>query len=265
MYKLQRITNSIIQKVIRKNINPDENELEYWNRHWSSMIDNYKEKGIPSEIESLWWKNLYDEMIDYYLDVLEGLENKSICELGCGSGYASILMAKKNANITLVDFAPKSKEYAEYLYDYNNIERKKVNYILADAFSKNLDIGKYDVVWNCGVLEHYEWDKAVELIKIMMKHVKKGGHVMVTLPNLLSPELIYKMIIEGKGSEIYYTHKMLRDIMKEAGLQEVEVHPINYWVPSFLPHKWANNMRKRNYCKYIKSLAWLFNGIGVKE
>jgi len=263
LYKIEGFIDRAIQTVIRKNILEGEQEVDYWERHWEQHILYYNKQQTPKEIEENWWKYLYDEMVMYYEHVLDGLEDKHICELGSGSGYASLLMGSKGAHVTLVDFSPKACEYAEIIHDYLLLDRERVNVILEDAFSKELNIGTYDVVWNCGVIEHYEWNQAVELIRVMMRHVDIGGKVMVTVPNLLSPELLYKMVIEGKGSEIFFSHRMLKKMMEEAGLQQVEIHPINYWVPSFLPAMWANKMRKINLCKYIKSMAWLFNGIGT--
>lgn len=256
----------VIQKCVRKNINDNENEFEYWNRHWEKSISYYKAHHIPKEIESDWWKNLYDEMANCYVDILgTEVKNLNMCELGCGSGYLSLLMAQKGANVTLIDFSPKSKEYCDYIKDYLKLENSRVEFKIGDAFSEHLDLShKYDVVWNCGVLEHYDDGDAVALLKSMIKHTKSNGKVMVTLPNLLSPELIYQMIKVGKGSEIYYNFRKLKDIMEQAGLINVHVHPINYWVPSYLPASWANKSRKHNVCRYFKSLAWLFNGIGTK-
>ena len=264
LFKCEKAIDQCIQKIIRKNILEGENELDYWNRHWQEYIDLYKQTGIPEEIGNLWWKYLYDEMLDHYTNLLGTIENKKICELGCGSGYSSLMMAGKGARVTLVDFSTTSSVYAKYVCQYMNIEAADINFVSGDAFSQDLDIGKFDVVWNCGVIEHYQWDDAVELIRIMAKHASKGGKVMVTLPNLLSPQLIYLMLKTGKGTEIYFSHRMLKKIMQEAGLSNVKVQTINYWVPSYLPPSFANKMRKVKLLKPFNGLGWLFIGIGEK-
>ncbi|WP_024833292.1 class I SAM-dependent methyltransferase [Ruminiclostridium josui] len=265
MFTCERFIDKIIQRLYRNNSLEGENELDYWNRLWQKSIDYYKEKGVPEEIESLWWKYLYDEMLDHYIELLGTINNKSICELGSGSGYSSLMMATKGANVTLVDYAPLSSEYSKLICQYMNLDANKINFITDDAFSKDLNIGQFDVVWNCGVIEHYDWDEAVELIRIMAKHATKGGKVMVTLPNLIAPEFIYLTITVGKSSEKYYSYRMLKKIMQEAGLLNVQVKAINYWLPSNISGEFANKMRKYKFFKHFKGLCWLFTAIGEKQ
>lgn len=265
MYKVEDVLNKLIKKVIRENIQNEENEMQYWDRHWIKYIEHLKMNNIPFEIKSIWWKNLYDEMTNHYEKILNGFDNKEICELGCGSGYSSLLMAQKGAKVTLVDFSHNALNYSKELCSYMKIDIDKVNFIKEDGFRLNKKIGKFDVVWNCGVIEHYEHDAAVNLIEKIASHTKVGGKVMITLPNLLSPQLIYKMIQEGKGSEIFFSHRMLKRYMEESGLTDVEVRGINYWVPSLFPEYWAKKATRYDTCKYIKSLAWLFNGVGTKK
>ncbi len=261
MFAYEKTMNTIIQKISRNNSLGDENEQAYWDRHWRTHKEYIKKNNTPMEINDMWYKNLYDEMLHHYRGATQGFLNKTVCELGCGSGYPTLLMAKEGAKVTLVDFSPASLDYAKDICEYMSIDADSVRFIVEDAFSKDLDIGIYDIVWNCGVVEHYEDSDAVELVKVMSKHAKKGGKVMVTLPNLLSLELIYGMFKVGKGSEIYYTKRKLNRIMENAGLKNVTVKSINYWVPSFLPAAFANDMRK---VKFLSGLGWLFNGVGTK-
>lgn len=264
MYTIEKVTDYLIQHIYRKNIIEGENECSYWERHWEEHMSYFKKYKIPSEIKDLWMKNLYNEMLTFYSGILGQLDGKHICELGCGSGYPTLLMSQKGAKVTLVDFSENACRYAKQICTYLKIDPKSIDFKIEDAFSKTLDIGKFDVVWNCGVIEHYEWDAAVNLIRVMSKHAKKGGKVMVTLPNLCAPEMIYALTAVGKGSEIFYSHRMLKRIMEEAGLKNVRVDPINYWVPSCFHPKYADQMRKHRLLKPFKGLAWLFNAVGTK-
>lgn len=260
---VENAVNRVIQTLVRKNIHPNEEEASYWNRHWERQIEDFYKHGSPLETRNDWWRNLYDEMADHYELALGSVVGKTICELGAGSGYASLLLAKRGANVTLLDFSETSQQYAEKLIDYFSLPESRVQFVRGNLFQSPIQNNAYDIVWNCGVIEHYEWTQAVELVRQMKRHAKPGGRVMVTLPNLLSPELIYQMLRVGKGSEIYFSHRKLKRLMEEAGLSEVKVFPINYWVPSFLPHKWANTMRSRAIGTRWKSLGWLFTGIGT--
>lgn len=265
MFEMEKKANQIIQSLFRKNVMNEENELDYWERIWSNYIDDFEKRGILTDIEDMWWKYSYDEMHLQYKTVLNGFKDMTICELGCGTGYSSLLMCKEGANITLVDFSTNAKRYNDLILKYLKINEHNVNFIISDAYSKNLDIGKFDLVWNCGVLEHYNWYDALDLVKVMMKHVKSNGKVMITIPNQISPQIIYLNLSKGKGTEIYYSYRMLKKLMIDVGLVNVEVLPLNYWVPSFFPHFLYKNMRKIDLCKYFKNLSWLFTGIGTKK
>lgn len=263
MFALEKGADAFIHTVIRKNVRPQETEAGYWDRHWDRQREDFRQHGVPLETRDAWWKNLYDEMADHYEHALDGVAGKRICELGAGSGFASLLLAKRGATITLVDFSPNSHAYAKELASYYSVPRERVAFQLQDMLSAAVPTDRADVVWNCGVIEHYAWPDAVRMVRTMAAHAKPGGTVMVTLPNLLSPELIYRMCAEGKGTEIFFSHRMLRRLMEEAGLQNVRVAPINYWVPSFLPHAWANRMRRSSFGRRLAGLCWLFNGIGT--
>lgn len=266
MLRIEKQIHKNIERIIKRNFIEGENEMDYWNRHWKNMINHIEKNSIPFEIQDLWWKNLYDEMTLYYENEINGFKNKTICEIGAGSGYASLLMAKNGAQVTLIDFAPNSVEYAKRVMQYLSINPENVKFIQGDLFSKEkLTNEQFDIVWNCGVIEHYEWDEAIKLVKIMSSYTKPSGKVLITLPNLLSPFLIYKMFKEGKGSEIFFSHRMLKKLMEDSGLQQVKVSPINYWVPSFLPTSWANKMRNNKIGIKLKYLCWLFNGTGIKK
>jgi len=251
--------NKIINKVIKSNFNQWEEESDYWDRHWEKMIDFYIKNKKPFEIKDEWWKNLYDEMLDFYEKEINWYNNKTICELWAWSWYLTLLMAKKWATIYLVDFSKKSFEYTKLLIKYLDINPKKVIHINWDFIKEDLKIPKCDIVWNCWVLEHYENKEARNIIQKMIKYTKNKWKIMITLPHLLSPVLIHWMLKEWKWSEIYYSHKMLRNIMKEEWLLKVNIKSINYWLPTFLPYFLANKLRWINITKILTKLWWLFN------
>jgi len=51
--------------------------------------------------------------------------------------------------------------------------------------------------------------------------------------------------------------------MKKAGLKNVQIKNLNYWLPSFLPYSWAIKTSKYKILNNLKCLTWLFSGVGV--
>ena len=71
------------------------------------------------------------------------------------------------------------------------------------------------------------------------------------------------MLKDGKGSEKYLSHRKLKVLMKKAGLKNVQIKNLNYWLPSFLPYSWAIKTSKYKILNNLKCLTWLFSGVGV--
>ena len=70
---------------------------------------------IPSEEESVFWENLYlsdDATWDLggatpvFESVSEEFNPGKICIIGCGKGHDAVMFAKKEFEVTAVDFAP---------------------------------------------------------------------------------------------------------------------------------------------------------------
>jgi len=95
--------------------------------------------------------------------------------------------------------------------------------------------GSFDVVFNEGVVEHW-LDRAerVKVIKEMARVTKKGGHVIIMVPNGTHP--LYRTWIR-LGCHYYldappmtlYDSKKLRAEMEDAGLKVLETDGINAW------------------------------------
>jgi 2-polyprenyl-3-methyl-5-hydroxy-6-metoxy-1,4-benzoquinol methylase len=171
-------------------------------------------------------------------------------------------MAKEGAKVTLLDYSEKAIEYAKVvsrrLGTLDKLELRCEN-----MFNFN-ESNKYDLSWNCGVIEHYDDDKIIEMIKKMASFVKKDKLVIVTIPNLLSPQSIYWMLKVGKNSERYLSHSRLVFLMRKSGLKNIQIKNFNYWLPSFFPYKWAIKSSNFKVLNNTKLLSWLFSGIGTK-
>lgn len=257
--------NSLIQRLILKqNIFLDSSsEEQYWDKYWQNEITYFNNFKESRETRDYWLNRCNMAMTDHYDSLLSGFTGKSIIECGGGSGINSLLMAKRGAKVTIVDFSVKSLEYAKLIARQLKI-KKKAKFKRADIYHLNSNKNVYDVAWNCGVIEHYSWNKAVQLLKLMKGCVKPGGQVLVTIPNLLSYEIIYRMLKEGKGSEIFYSKRQLKMMMIEAGLSNVKVEPLLFATPSFAPY-FGEFLENPIISKAIPTTSWLLSAIGKKN
>lgn len=92
----------------------------------------YKEIYLPREDTFLMEKALKKQL----------LKNKSVLEIGCGSGYLSIYCAKQNAIMTSIDINENAIYYAKKKAEKNNV---KIKFIESNLFENVKN--KYDIIF----------------------------------------------------------------------------------------------------------------------
>ncbi len=149
-------------------------------------------------------------------------KGRRFCEVGCGSGRLSALLAAEGAHVTLVDIAPQPLEFA----------------VQQDALRMGFEDEAFDVVWNGGVVEHFYDDGKIALLQEMWRVVSPGGHLFVQAPNRANiPYVIYKTWSQWRGTWKYgftddVTAGRLRAIALQAGIGAPQVcayNPIAGW------------------------------------
>ena len=158
-------------------------------------------------------------MFDYYKEFLgKGFKGKKILEIGCGTGVNSILMASAGAKVSVMDFSKEALDVVKKLAGNLNIE-----YMHMDMFTSDIE-NEFDVVHSEGVVEHYLMPRRQEVLDIHTKAVKKGGKVLIIVPNARCvPYRIGKRVADRLGLWIYgneypYTERELIHRMKRSGL-----------------------------------------------
>jgi len=157
-------------------------------------------------------------------------KGRSYCEVGCGSGMSSALLAQMGADVSLVDIAPKALEFARS--NFANLGLQATFY-QQDALQMELEDGTFDVVWNCGVLEHFYDPGKLQLIREMRRITRPGGLVFIAVPNHLHlPFMLGKKLAELRGIWPYgfeddLTPRRLDGLARQAGLESYELFAYN--------------------------------------
>jgi SAM-dependent methyltransferase len=144
---------------------------------WRTIYEN---SGIP-DFEKLihnpseWQVSLADKL---RVSVSSG----SILEAGCGFGVTSLLIGS-GAQRTLLDLEPKAIETARKLFDWAG---QSAEFAVGDLFNMRFPDNAFDVVFNAGVLEHFDTAGRCEALREMARVTKPGGIVSVALPNHFS-------------------------------------------------------------------------------
>jgi SAM-dependent methyltransferase len=204
------------------------------------------------------WEEIYREGLKKYKDPKDWINNKlkfkkrfldliikysnqngRILEAGCGSAVLSIFLASKGYHCHSIDIDRGMLSLAERLAnDYG--APKKPTFVLESIFNMSYEKGYFDVVFSNGVLEHFEDDKIIKIIKIQLNIAKT---VIIGIPT--------KYFNENEkafGDERFLELKKWRELIAVSGgkiIEEASVHflPINKRILKFrkwfrpLPHR----------------------------
>lgn len=166
------------------------------------------------------WDDMCEGLLRVLLREAGDIEGKEILECGSGSGRVSLRMASRGAKITLLDKSPVALGVALRLSRQQSVS---VDLVQSDIFSMPFPDAQFDMVWNAGVLEHFEGAEQIKILKEMKRVCKPGGDVVVIVPYAGNP--LYraaKWWSEKTGRWIYGRETpsiTLTDTFSEAGLK----------------------------------------------
>ncbi len=99
-----------------------------------------------------------------------------VLEAGCGTGQQSLALAQNGFDVTLLDFSSVALAQARQLFAHANLTAE---FVLEDAFQSGA--AEFDLVFNAGVLEHYNFEQQVALVRAMSSRSRK--YVLALVPN----------------------------------------------------------------------------------
>lgn len=128
---------------------------------------------------------LAQEMYDY------DITNKSILEVGCGIGLASLVLNHRHANITATDYHPEAEVFLAINTELNH--DKKIPFIRTGWIDEVSTLGKFDVIIGSDVL--YEHEHIELLSNFIHQHAAARCEIIIVDP--------------GRGHHARFSKKML--------------------------------------------------------
>jgi ubiquinone/menaquinone biosynthesis C-methylase UbiE len=180
-----------------------------WYSHYKIKFPTFN--FTKSDLETFYRQN--QTLIDYIINA----KPTSIIEAGSGLSRDSLVLASKGVRVTLFDIDQKFLDLGMKNVERLNI-KNMVRIVQGDLlnFSSIILDRTYDLVFHCGVLEHFEDEK---IQKILFEQLKVVPIVIFTVP------IISRKNIEYFDDDIY--RRLLpitewKNILRSFNIQDLE-------------------------------------------
>ncbi|MFP4458458.1 MAG: class I SAM-dependent methyltransferase [Candidatus Zixiibacteriota bacterium] len=147
-----------------------------------------------------------------------------ILEVGAGTGRDSYELAKKGAEVYVLDYA----ESALMLYKKQNMEKdQKAIAVCGDAFGLPFADNSFDIVFHQGLLEHFR--EPLGIIKENQRVLKPKGFVIIDVPQRWHIYTVIKHILIAfnswfAGWETEFSITQVEKILKQHDLEPFDFY-----------------------------------------
>jgi ubiquinone/menaquinone biosynthesis C-methylase UbiE len=200
-------------------------------KHEKAVFDTYEnlagkilEKGYRHNPTYLARKAI----VDWDLMISAGIQNKSILNVGCFEPIDEIVWAGFVKEWTAIDLSPSAINIAKTIiaHELPAHHARRVKLKVMNAQELKFPDASFDVAVSFSVIDHMP-DRSVreKTITEMARVVKKGGFVVVTVPNrysyyrLLHGRNVRRRIQTDVGYQYFYSYWELKKAVISAGLK----------------------------------------------
>lgn len=180
-----------------------------------------------------------------YGTILEHVSKPArILDVGSGPGWSALYLASLGYRVTGIDNEPSLVRIARTQAERLNIE---ADFQCADAFDLSKLYGKYDLAFSCGVLEHFDREVTVNLLR---EQAKCARYVLLQIPTK------YTAYAAPLTDERIYSMNELAGIVEDAGLKvarkfgygDVTATRGQVWLRRMLPRMVYRQLQNYGFC-----------------
>lgn len=227
-----RYNNSEYNLLVIENNDSENVAIEKITKKLDEILEDNK------KTEDAKWYELYkidieefhtpDDYIEYKLKykkkfiekVIQYSQNKKVIEMGCGTGLMAGYLQKFGLDVTALDLSQKVLDYAYEIAKQSNII-KPCKYEQGDILNLKYKANTFDVSYSNGVLEHFNDDEVVTILKQQMKISK---YVIFGVPSTY-----FNMNEKMLGNERSLTLREWSKLVEKAGGYIIEQTSFHYY------------------------------------
>jgi SAM-dependent methyltransferase len=149
---------------------------ERWDEIWSE-----KRRVTSGKLGSLLARDIIHRTVAGILKKeIADPRDKWILEPGSGTGLISLELAKRGARVFLLDLSPEAVNFSRDVFAREKAGQDSVQASILDLPFKD---DAFDITWNGGVVEHFEKDQQIQILKEMLRVTKPGGIAIIIVPS----------------------------------------------------------------------------------
>lgn len=190
-------------------------------------------------------------------------EGMKVLEIGCGTGFFTKEIIKKNVHLTAIDISPELIEIAK-----KNIRETKVELLIENAYKMKFDNQTYDVIIGSSVLHHLDVDAA---LKEIYRVLKSGGYIAFTEPNMLNPQIALqknipalKKALGDSPDETAFFKWTLEKKLKQIGFKNIEIVPFDFLHPKIPKSMIKIMLPVTNFAEKVPLLKHIAGSLYIK-
>lgn len=165
---------------------------------------------------------------DIPLHYLGNINGKTVLEPGCGTCESLVKIAEKAKKVTGLDISRNSILLSKNKFKKLKIPSEKYSLVIGNICNMEFEDGTFDIVFNTGVIEHFDDDKINNKpVEEMIRVTKKDGKIVILVPSTYSLFYFYYLVTRLlRLAKLYpweehrfYTFKMLRKQLNELNVR----------------------------------------------
>lgn len=115
-----------------------------------------------------------------FLQLSGSVHGRTILDAGSGTGLNSLPLSARGADLTLLDISPEALSIAKAYFEEQGL---KASFIQGSIFELPFPDESFDIVWNTGVIEHFEPEVRKKAVQEMLRVMKSSGQLLTFNPN----------------------------------------------------------------------------------
>lgn len=196
--------------------------------------DIWKRAAFPPRIH--WYA---EDFLQYLIKWFSAKRHALFLEAGAGSGRFSYQLSQEGCEVVALDL---SRNSISLLQKLKNMSKSFMHVIRADIRHMPFRDCVFDVVYNEGVVEHFQ--RPFCILNEMARVVQRLGVLIFSVPNTLSfhtpARFVATKLLGGwlYGFERSFSKSEVRSLLRLVELENVEVHGIGlfYGVGQYMPY-----------------------------